>query len=206
MDRILTLASNSPRRRQLLAFGGWTFDVRPVVIDETPLPGERPPDYVERIALAKAAGAFGVHAQGVNAAESLPPGCIAVAADTTVADGDDILGKPDGPEQAAAMLRRLRGRWHEVITAVAAVDAATGREAAEAVITRVQMRTYTDADIAAYVATGEPLDKAGAYGVQERGAALVAGISGSYSNVVGLPVDETRRLLEAFGVLTSARP
>jgi septum formation protein len=100
------------------------------------------------------------------------------------------------------MLRRLRGRWHDVITAIAAIDAVTGAEAANAVVTRVEMADYSDADIAAYVATGEPLDKAGAYAIQERGAALVAGVRGSYTNVVGLPVDETRRLLERFGALT----
>ena len=130
---------------------------------------------------------------------------VVLGADTLVVLDGEALGKPRDAADAAAMLRRLRGRGHEVITAIAAVDAATGREAAEAVITAVQMADYTDADIAAYVASGEPLDKAGAYAIQERGAALVAGVSGSYTNVVGLPVDETRRLLESLGALTSGQ-
>ena len=126
-----------------------------------------------------------------------------LGADTLVILDGQALGKPRDADDAVAMLQRLRGRWHEVITAIAAVDAATGREAAEAVVTRVQMADYTDAEIAAYVATGEPLDKAGAYAIQDRGRALVASVDGSYTNVVGLPVDETRRLLQRLGALTS---
>jgi septum formation protein len=128
---------------------------------------------------------------------------VVLGADTLVILDGQALGKPRDAVDAVAMLQRLRGRWHEVITAIAAVDAATGREAAEAVVTRVQMADYTDAEIAAYVATGEPLDKAGAYAIQERGRTLVASVSGSYTNVVGLPVDETRRLLDRLGALTS---
>lgn len=128
---------------------------------------------------------------------------VVLGADTLVILDGQALGKPRDADDAVAMLQRLRGRWHEVITAIAAVDAATGREAAEAVVTRVQMADYTDAEIAAYVATGEPLDKAGAYAIQDRGRALVASVDGSYTNVVGLPVDETRRLLQRLGALTS---
>jgi septum formation protein len=131
---------------------------------------------------------------------------VVLGADTLVVVDGQALGKPRDATEAVAMLQRLRGRWHEVITAIAAVDAATGREAAEAVVTRVHMADYTDAEIAAYVATGEPLDKAGAYAIQERGGTLVTGVIGSYSNVVGLPVDETRRLLHSLGALTSADP
>jgi septum formation protein len=169
------------------------FTVTPSDVDETLDPGPLPAA-TAGLALRKARAVAAGLREGV-----------VLGADTVVVIDGEALGKPRDGQDAAAMLRRLRGRWHEVITAVAAVDAATGREAAEAVITRVQMRAYTDAEIAAYVATAEPLDKAGAYAVQERGGALVAGIEGSYSNVVGLPVDETRRLLDAFGVLTSER-
>jgi septum formation protein len=104
------------------------------------------------------------------------------------------------------MLRRLRGREHEVITGVAVVDARTGRTRATAVVSRVRMADYAEADIEAYVATGEPLDKAGAYAIQGRGGGLVAGLQGSYSNVVGLPLEETAGLLAAFGVPVSAPP
>ena len=128
---------------------------------------------------------------------------VVLGADTVVVVDGQALGKPGDAADAVAMLCRLRGRWHEVITAIAAVDVATGREAADAVVTRIRMAEYTDAEIAAYVATGEPLDKAGAYAIQERGGTLVAAVSGSYTNVVGLPIDETRRLLESFGALTS---
>jgi septum formation protein len=162
-------------------------------VDETLDPGPLP-EATTRLALRKARAVAAGLGDGV-----------VLGADTLVVIDDEPLGKPHDAAEAVAMLRRLRGRWHEVITAIAAVDAATGREAAEAVITRVRMAEYTDADIAAYVETGEPLDKAGAYAIQERGGALVAGISGSYTNVVGLPVEETQRLLESLGALTSER-
>jgi septum formation protein len=130
---------------------------------------------------------------------------IVLGADTIVVIDGQVLGKPATVEDARAMLRRLAGREHEVITGVAVVDAATGRTAAAAVVTRVRMHAYDAAAIDAYVATGEPMDKAGAYAIQEGGERLVAGYDGSYTNVVGLPVAETRRLLAGFGVpVTSA--
>jgi septum formation protein len=165
----------------------------PSDVDETLDPGPLS-EATTRLALRKARAVAAGLGDGV-----------VLGADTLVVIDGEPLGKPHDAAEAVAMLRRLRGRWHEVITAIAAVDAATGREAAEAVITRVRMAEYTDADIAAYVETGEPLDKAGAYAIQERGGALVAGISGSYTNVVGLPVEETQRLLESLGALTSER-
>jgi septum formation protein len=109
-------------------------------------------------------------------------------------------------EEARGMLRRLRGREHEVLTGVAVVDGRTGRQDATSVVSRVRMADYDDAAIDAYVATGEPLDKAGAYAIQGRGAALVVGLEGSFSNVVGLPLEETARLLAAFGVRVSVPP
>jgi septum formation protein len=186
----LILASASPRRRELLARLRADFTVIASDVDET-LDAGPLPEATTRLALRKARAVAARVREGV-----------VLGADTLVVIDGEALGKPRNAVEAASMLRRLRGRWHEVITAIAVVDAATGREAAEAVITRVRMADYTDADIDAYVATGEPLDKAGAYAIQGRGGALVAGIEGSYTNVVGLPVDETRGLLQRLGALS----
>ena len=158
------------------------------ILDEGPTP-----EAVARLAARKARAVAGRARGGV-----------VLAADTVVVIDGEALGKPSGPEEARAMLRRLRGREHEVITGVAVVDARTGREKSVAVTSRVLMGAYSDATIDAYVATGGPLDKAGAYAIQDLGGALVERLTGSYTNVVGLPVDETRRLLEEFGVPVSA--
>jgi septum formation protein len=128
-----------------------------------------------------------------------------LAADTIVVIDGEALGKPSGPEEANAMLVRLRGRPHEVLTGVALVAAETGRAQSTTVVSRVLMAAYSDATIEAYVASGSPLDKAGAYAIQDLQGTLVDGIVGSYTNVVGLPVEATRRLLERFGVAVSAR-
>ncbi len=134
---------------------------------------------------------------------------VVLAADTAVVLEGEIFGKPRDAEEARRMLRRLRGREHEVITGVALVEApgtsaggVGGREAATAVVTRVLMREYSEAEAEAYVASGEPFDKAGAYAVQAAGGALVARVDGCYTNVVGLPLTTTRRLLEAWGVIS----
>ena len=126
---------------------------------------------------------------------------VVLGADTVVVVDGAPLGKPADPADARHMLRRLRGRVHEVVTGVSVVGA--GREATRTVVSRVLMRAYDDATIDAYVATGEPLDKAGAYAVQEGGGDLVAAVIGSYSNVVGLPLAVTRELLAEFDVVTS---
>ena len=131
---------------------------------------------------------------------------IVLGADTVVTIDGEALGKPADADDARGMLRRLRGREHEVITGVAVVDARSGRAERTAVTSRVRMADYGEREIDAYVATGEPLDKAGAYAIQGAGGALVAGYEGSYSNVVGLPLAETARLLTAFGVAVSAPP
>ena len=131
---------------------------------------------------------------------------VVLAADTIVVLDGEALGKPAGPAEARGMLCRLRGRWHEVITGVAVVEALTGRSETVSVVSRVRMADSSDAEIDAYVACGEPLDKAGAYAIQGRGAALVAALEGSFTNVVGLPLAETGRLLAAFGVPVSAPP
>ena len=166
----------------------------PSGLDETLAAGS-PRDAAASLALDKARAIARRVGQGV-----------VLGADTIVVIDGELLGKPAGPDEARAMLRRLRGREHEVITGVAVVDARTGRSDTVSVVSRVRMADYGEAEIAAYVASGEPLDKAGAYAIQARGAALVAGLEGSLSNVVGLPLAETARLLAAFGVQLSDPP
>lgn len=134
-------------------------------------------------------------------ARGLAQGAIVLGADTEVVLDGRLLGKPRDAADAARILKALRGRIHEVITGVALVEAPAGREETAAVTTRVRMGGYTDAEIEAYVATGEPLDKAGAYAVQGLGGRLIAQVDGCFSNVVGLPVTTTRRLLEGWGLL-----
>jgi septum formation protein len=170
------------------------FQVVPADIDETLAPGPLP-QAVARLALDKARAVAARLGEGVI-----------LGADTVVVVGGDVLGKPADAEAARAMLRRLRAREHEVVTGVAVVNAGTGRQDATAVVSRVRMADYDEAAIDAYVATGEPLDKAGAYAIQGRGGALVAELEGSFSNVVGLPLEETARLLAAFGVPVSVPP
>jgi nucleoside triphosphate pyrophosphatase len=178
----------------LLRTLGVEFTVLPGDLDETLAPGPLP-EAVARLALDKARAV----------AARLDAG-IVLGADTVVTIDGQTLGKPADAEDARAMLRRLRGREHEVITGVAVVDAGSGRAERTAVTSRVRMAAYGEREIDAYVATGEPLDKAGAYAIQGAGGALVAGYEGSYSNVVGLPLAETARLLAAFGVAVSEPP
>ncbi len=130
---------------------------------------------------------------------------VVLAADTVVVIDGVVLGKPVGIDEATGMLVRLRGRQHEVLTGVAVVDAATGREASTTAVSRVLMAAYSDATIADYVASGSPFDKAGGYAIQDLNGALVDGVIGSYTNVVGLPVEATRHLLEGFGALSERR-
>jgi nucleoside triphosphate pyrophosphatase len=134
-------------------------------------------------------------------AGSLARGAVVLGADTEVVLDGRLLGKPRDAADAARILKALRGRVHEVITGVALVEAPAGREETAAVTTRVRMGDYTDAEIEAYVATGEPLDKAGAYAAQGMGGRLIAQVDGCFSNVVGLPVTTTRRMLERWGLL-----
>lgn len=182
------LASGSPRRRELLREICVEFRVVPSEIEER-LDGPATPESVAALALAKARAV----------AERVGEGVV-LGADTVVVVDGVALGKPAGVEDAKAMLRQLRGRAHEVITGVAVVEATSGRVESTAVVTRVSMADVGDEVIDAYVATGEPLDKAGAYAVQGVGAALVVTVSGSYSNVVGLPLAATAGLLRNFGV------
>jgi len=186
----LLLASASPRRREILAGLGLRFTVRPADVVETPEPGEAAGDYVLRVARDKAA----------VAGESATPGTLVLAADTEVVIDGEILGKPRDAEDAARMLRRLAGREHEVLTGLALAEPASGREAAHVEISRVRFAPMIDAEIAWYVASGEPMDKAGAYAVQGLGALFVEAVIGSHSNVVGLPVHALYRLCGALGV------
>jgi septum formation protein len=176
----LVLASSSPRRKQLLELLGLTFDVVPAEIDETWRNGEAPAVHAERLAREKAA---------VVARD----GAAVVGADTIVVIGGEILGKPEDAAEARAMLRRLAGREHDVYTAVAVAWGGAVVSGAER--TRVRFRALDDAVIAAYVATGEPMDKAGAYGIQGYGAVLIEGIEGDYFTVMGLGL---RLLVELF--------
>jgi MAF protein len=187
---MLVLASNSPRRKQLLTLCGWEFQVLPVDIDESQLDGESPRDYVQRLAQKKADAA----------ARKLSPGDIVIAADTTVADGDEILGKPSSPQEAQWMLQRLRGRMHQVFTAISVFDVGSTLRLADLCRTNVLMRTYSQQEISAYVASGDPLDKAGAYAIQHRGFDPVEKIEGCYANVVGLPLCHLVRLLREFDI------
>ncbi|GEJ57969.1 Maf family protein [Anaeromyxobacter diazotrophicus] len=179
----LTLASQSPRRRELLARLGLALDVRPADVDEGTRPGEEARAYVLRVAEAKA--------RAVDA-----PGVV-LAADTAVVLDGRILGKPRDDAEAAAMLRALSGRAHEVMTGVCARGA--GRQELVAVTSAVELAALSERQIAWYVATGEPRDKAGAYAVQGVASAFVTAVRGSVSNVIGLPLAETLELLRGFG-------
>lgn len=185
----LILASASPRREELLRRLGVPFTAIPSDLPEELSPGPVE-ESVRALALAKARAVAARIESG-----------IVLGADTVVVLGGRVLGKPADRDDARRMLRDLRGLSHEVITGVALVEAPARREASEAVVTRVRMGDYGEEEIEAYLATGEPLDKAGAYAVQGIGGALVASVDGCYTNVVGLPLTTTRRLLEAWGLL-----
>ncbi len=191
----LVLASASPRRRALLAGAGVAFRVLPAEIDESPRSGESPVALVVRLAEEKARAV----------AARLGPGgprCV-LGSDTIVVLGDDVLGKPRDAAHARELLGRILGREHSVLTAVALLDA-RGALHTHCVESRVAMREASEAEVRAYVATGEPLDKAGAYALQGEGRRFVARVLGSESNVIGLPLDETLALLRQAGVAVGA--
>jgi septum formation protein len=190
----LILASASPRRQELLARLGLPFEVWPSGLEETLVPGVPASSLVTALARAKAREV----ADRLRAAGGEP--AVILGADTLVVLDGRPLGKPASPEDARGMLRALRGRPHQVVTAVALSEVPGDREAVEAVTSDVVMRPYSDAEIEAYVATGEPDDKAGAYAVQGVGGHLVARVDGCYTNVVGLPLGTTARLLRGFGL------
>ena len=194
----MILASQSPRRRELLSEAGFDLEIRPGDIDEARLDGESPVELVARLASQKAEAAR-------SALDHAPADGLLVAADTIVWMGSEALGKPADELDAARMLRELSGRTHHVSTGVCAMRLASDASALSAVTfvetTAVTFWELTEAEILAYVATGEPMDKAGAYGIQGAGRVLVRGIEGDYANVVGLPVS---RLLRELGSLAQS--
>lgn len=194
------LASRSPRRRELLHQIGVDFDtllfrIPPRAdsdVSEDVLPGERVDDYVQRVAIAKAEG--GVRRLSWR---NLRKQAV-LSADTTLDLDGEVIGKPDNAEHAAQILRQLSGREHRVLTAVAVAD--EQRLSHRLSISTVRMRELSDEDIRRYIATGEPFDKAGAYGIQGRAGAFIAEIHGSYTGIMGLPLFETCELLREFGL------
>jgi septum formation protein len=176
------LASGSPRRAELLRSAGFEFDVEASNVDETPAPGEPPAEYTLRVARDKARHVAQSHA-----------GAVVLAADTEVVLGRRILGKPADADDVRRMLRLLSGTVHEVLTAVVLIG--PRGEAAEVVTTRVWVAGLADEEIEWYAASGEPMDKAGAYAIQGLGARFIERIDGSWSGVVGLPLATVHRLL-----------
>jgi septum formation protein len=201
------LASSSPRRRDLLAFMGWNFTVVPARVDETAVPGESPQAYVSRLAEAKAkeVGEFVVSAK-INgdqlSVSSLDPQAIVISADTTVVDGDKILGKPVDASQAAEILRRLRGRTHQVMTALALLVLPEAIMYHETCVSSVTMRDFSEDEMQAYIASGDAYDKAGAYAIQHAGFSPAASYQGCYTNVMGLPLCRVVRLFKEVGYPT----
>jgi septum formation protein len=178
----LILASSSPRRRELLTQAGLRFDVLPAHIDETRRDGEAPPDYVQRLALEKA-----------HAIAALHPEAVVLGADTTVVLHDEVLNKPADRTEAGRMLRALSGQSHQVHTGIAIVRGNTQRQHIET--TTVFFAAIPEADLSHYLDTGDSLDKAGAYGIQNYAARWITRIEGDFFNVVGLPIAATVRLL-----------
>ncbi len=190
----LVLASNSPRRRQLLALGNWNFTVSVSDVDESQLPGELPGDYVLRLAREKA----------LTAAGRVPAESIIIGSDTAVIDGNEILGKPRDEADAERMLRQLRGRVHQVYTGLAIHRPNDGLTITDLCITDVPMRFYTDEELLAYVGTRDPMDKAGAYAIQHPDFKPVASMKGCYASVMGLPMCHVVRGLKKFGIQPEA--
>ncbi|MGH9774096.1 MAG: Maf family protein [Candidatus Acidiferrales bacterium] len=185
----LILASSSPRRAEILRQAGLAFEARAPHVDESRQPDETASDYVQRVARAKA-GAAARSAQGPE---------IIIAADTVVLIDGLILGKPASREEARTMLRRLAGRTHEVLTGLAVLRLPDGKESHAEERTLLTLAVLSEDEIDAYLATGEPLDKAGAYAIQGRGARFVTRVEGNYFNVVGLPLARLCVILKELG-------
>lgn len=184
------LASGSPRRKQLFALGKWDFEVVVADVDETPLQNELPRDYVIRLAEAKARA---IKSKVSNDA-------IVVGSDTTVVDGQEILGKPSDEKDAERMLRQLRGKSHQVMTAIAVYRIYDEKLVTDLCVIDVPMRNYSDDEISAYIQTGDPMDKAGAYAIQHSEFNPVQSLSGCYAGVMGLPMCHVTRALKNFDV------
>lgn len=189
-EKELVLASASPRRRELLALGGRAYRVTAAEVDERPLEGESPGAYARRVAQSKAS----------RIAENAAPGELVIAADTTVVLDGRILGKPHDGEDALQMLHELRGRSHEVITCLAITHDGSEEMTTDEARTLVPMRMYSEDEMEAYIASGDPFDKAGGYAIQHDGFNPVEGLAGCYANVVGLPLCHLKRSLEALGL------
>lgn len=178
----LILASASPRRAEILRFVGWEFEKQTADVDEKTIDGEKPADYVQRLALEKAIAVAEKNADR-----------LVLGADTTVVVGEEIIGKPRDFDEAGEMLRKLSGRWHEVLTGVALVQNEEARVCLQQ--TQVKFSELSDEEIEFLVEKGEPLDKAGAYAVQAQAALFIEKIEGDYWNVVGLPVNLVYKML-----------
>lgn len=190
----LVLASSSPRRSELLRAIGLPFEVARPDIDETPHAGEAADQYVMRLSQEKS-----------QAVASQFPESVILSADTTVVDNGQILGKPDNPAHAESMLRQLRARSHIGHTGLTLLDTSTGKSITRLVTTTVYMRAMSDAEIAAYIASGDPMGKAGSYAIQNREFHPVARLEGCYTNVVGLPVCMVAAMLAELGLSVPAR-
>jgi septum formation protein len=193
----LILASGSPRRRDLLSRLSVSFATVPAEIAETVRPGEPPREFAERLAREKA--------EAVVAQLGRTPRRVVLGSDTIVVIGAEVLGKPRDPEHALALLRKLTGRTHLVITGIAVVESDSGRTRSRVVESRVTLRKAGEEELRDYVATGESLDKAGAYALQGEGRRFVASVEGSETNVIGLPLEETQAMLQDAGVEIPAR-
>ena len=192
MTRFL-LASGSPRRRELFALLRWSFDVASADVDESPCDDETPAQMVVRLAQAKAVAVR-------DGVETPSHGTVIVASDTIVALDGVPLGKPCDSADADRMLRALRGRTHQVHTAVTLFDTHVGRTHSDLATTDVPMRHYSDDELATYIASGDPLDKAGAYAIQHAGFHPVENLHGCFANVMGLPLCHLARSLRAIGI------
>jgi septum formation protein len=190
MNKVI-LASSSPRRAEVLRNAGIEFEVRPADINETRHPGEPASGYVQRLALEKARAAVNTETSADN--------FIAIGADTVVVNGGEILLKPNSPDDARRMLRQLSGAVHEVHTGLAVIRMPQKVESVIEEVTSVQFAQLSDAEIDAYIATGEPFDKAGAYGIQSLGGRYVSRVEGCYFNVMGMPLARLWATLKEFG-------
>jgi len=187
---ILVLASNSPRRQQLLALSGWSFSVLVADVDERQHPGEAPGDYVLRLAEMKAR----------KSAEKTDDDQVILAADTAVVDAGEILGKPVDEQDAVRMLKRLGGHTHQVYTGLALLRVSDGQLLTDLTVTDVLMRAYSDEEIDVYVRTDDPLDKAGAYAIQHPRFQPVESLQGCFASVMGLPLCRLTYLLAQFDI------
>jgi nucleoside triphosphate pyrophosphatase len=183
----IILASSSPRRRELLKQAGILYSVEPADADESALPGEKPRAHVKRLALLKARTVAARHKKG-----------LVLGADTVVVVDGEILGKPASKAEAKRMLNLISGRAHEVLTGIALVDARAGRAMSAVEKTKVSVKRLTEDEIDEYIATGEPMDKAGAYGIQGLFSVYVKGVRGCFFNVVGLPLPRLFELVKEY--------